>query len=265
MAHSLSGTLHEPRFFAGGRAGAAELKLGYAFEQNLEVALLIGDAGLGKTTLLRRLADRIAGRGYAVIDVFYPQLDADGLLSFIASELDDEPITSHRRDELLRRIAASAQRLASQNKGFALLIDDAHLMADPAAIECLHLLLNLRQREGVRMMILLAGQRSLLANLSRVSAFAQRVGITSTLLPFNTTEAIAYTRHLLQSGEKDSIVIEDDALAAIPRLTGGIPRAINRLCEMATIVAAANGTTRLTLADLQTVFDELPRLSSEAA
>lgn len=264
MALSHSGTMPERRFFAGGRAGAAELKLGYAFEQNLDVALLVGDPGLGKTTLLRRLASRIA-EDRRVVDVYYPRLDADGLLSFIASELDETLTASPRRDELLRRIAASAQQLANENRGLALLLDDAHLMTDPAAIECLHLLLNLRQREGLHMTIVLTGQRSLLANLSRVPAFAQRVGITATLLPFNAPETIEYTRHLLQSAENESLLIEDEALQEIPRLTGGVPRAIDRLCEMATIVAAANGAARLTLADVQTVFDELPRLSCEAA
>lgn len=265
MAPSLSGTMCEPRFFAGGRAGAAELKLTYAFEQNLEVALLVGDPGLGKTTLLRRAATRIADSGHSVVDVYFPQLDADGLLSFIASELDDANTTALRRDELLRRIAASAHQLAKQNRGLVLLLDDAHVMTDPAAIECLHLLLNLRQREGVRMMTILAGQRSLLANLARVPAFAQRVAITATLLPLNLSEAIDYTRHVLQSSENDALLIEDEALEVIPRLTGGVPRAIDRLCEMATIIAAANGSTRLTVTDLQTAFDESPRLSCEAA
>lgn len=267
MADSLSRAFLDRRFFSGGRAGAAELKLAYAFEQNLEAAVLIGESGTGKTTLLQRLAAHLADEGHAVVDLYFPQLDVDGLLSFIANELDDAPSPTLRRDELLRRIAASARRLAEQNRGLAIVIDDAHLLTGSAAIECLHQLLNLRERTGVRMTIVLAGQRTLLATLSCMPAFAQRVGITATLFPLDASEAGEYTRELLQSAEGGSMLIDDDALQAIARLTGGVPRAINRLCEMATVVAAANGASRLTLADVQTVTGELPRLgvSGEAA
>jgi general secretion pathway protein A len=260
-----SGTMNEARFCAEGRVGAAELKLAYAFEQNLEVALLIGDSGLGKTTLLRRLASRITEDGHAVVDVYFPQLDADGLLSFIASELDETAPSTLRRDDLLRRIAARAQRLAEQRRSFVILIDDAHLLNNTAAIECLHLLLNLRQRTGVRMTVVLTGQRALLANLSRMPEFAQRIGITATLFPLNVSEAVVYTRQFLQSAESGFTLIEEEALQEIARLTGGVPRAINRLCEMATVVAAANGGKQLTLDDLRTVCDELPRITCEAA
>jgi general secretion pathway protein A len=267
MSDSLSRAFLERRFFSQGRAGAAELKLAYAFEQNHEAALLIGESGTGKTTLLQRLAARLADEGHAVVDLYFPQLDVDGLLSFIANELDHTPAPTLRRDELLRRIAASVRQLAEQNRGLAIVIDDAHLLTDSAAIECLHQLLNLRERTGVRMTIIFAGQRTLLATLSRMPAFAQRVGITATLFPLNASEASEYTRGLLQSADGESLLIDDDALEAIARLTGGVPRAINRLCEMATVVAAANGATRLTLDDLQTVTNELPRLgvTSEAA
>ncbi|MBA3314490.1 MAG: AAA family ATPase [Planctomycetaceae bacterium] len=257
--------LCDSAFFAESQAGAAELKLAYAFEQALDVAVLIGDPGLGKTTLLRRFASRVEATGDTVIDVFYPQLGADGLLAFIAGELDGEPTSSGRREDWIRRIANRVRRTAEQGCGLVIVVDDAHLMADAATLESLQLLLNLRERENARLTLVMAGQRSLIANLNRVPALAQRIGVTATLLPLSRTETASYARHFLRAMRHAEVTIDDDAALALHEMTGGVPRAVNRLCEMAIVVAAADGASTIRRADVQTVAGELPRFGCDAA
>jgi type II secretory pathway predicted ATPase ExeA len=265
MTESRRGLLDDAAFFSESHAGTGELKLAYAYEQDLELAVLIGDPGLGKTALLRRFAARVEGAGDRLLDVFFPQLGPDELLAFLAGELDGEPTASTRREELLRRIASRVREAKEANRALAVVIDDAHLMADSATLETLHALLNLRERESAKITIVMAGQRSLIANLSRVPALAQRVGITTTLLPLSSAESAAYARQYLRSRGHGDVSIDDDALDGIHRLTGGVPRAINRLCEMAILVAASNGATELYLSDLRMVASELPRFGCEAA
>lgn len=264
MASARSGQLHDAAFFAGSQAAGAELKLAYAFEQELEIAVIVGDSGLGKTTLLRRFTSRSEAAGHVVVDVFFPQLTADGLLSFIAAELGDAPVSGDR-DALVRRISQLVREIAERGLALVIVIDDAHLMSDAATLEALQLLLNLREREDARLTIVMAGQRSLIAKLGRVPAVAQRVGITATLLPLNDEETSAFTRQFLRANGHGEMLIDDEALQSVYPLTGGVPRMIKRLCEMATLVAASGGASEVSLADLRSVAAELPRFGLEAA
>lgn len=259
----------EPFFYAGSCAGAAELKLAYALDRGLEVAVVVGDAGLGKTTLLRRLAERGRAAGDVVVDVFFPRLDVDDLLAFLDTELDgrSRPI-SHRggdgREARLRRIAECARRLADDGRGVVIVIDDAHLVRDPAVFEALHLLLNLREREQARVTIVLAGQRPLLADLARQSAFAQRIGITATLAPFDAVATADYVRARLRYESPEAAEVFDAAaLVALHDHSGGVPRRIDRLCEMSRIVASSNDRPCITSSDVDQVAGETGLLNGD--
>src|SRR5690606_36937407 len=121
------------------------------------------------------------------------------------------------REMRLRRIAARSRQLAQENRSLAILIDDAHLLRDPAAFETLQLLLNLREREGARLSIALAGQRSLLAELERVPPFSQRISVVATLAPLNEEQTATYVRHRLSAARWDGSHFDSDALTAIHR------------------------------------------------
>ncbi len=251
-------------YFRTGGTHAAELKLAYAVEQGLEVALLVGPPGLGKTTLLRRIADHAAAANDAVVDVFFPRLDADELLEFIDAELPQTDAAGEASEPRLRRVAARMRAVAEAGRGLLIAIDDAHLLRDPAAFDVLHLLLNLREREGVRMTVLLAGQTSLLASLARSGAFAQRIAVTATLSPMNRDETDAYLRHHLAASGHDADAFDDAAFEALHDRSAGIPRTVNHLCEMALLIAGADGRDRITAADIDAVAQECAALREAA-
>lgn len=252
-------------FYPGASAGVAELKLAYAFDQGLEVAILIGEPGLGKTTLLRRLTARVMASGHVAADVFFPRLDADGLLAFVDAELSAEPSPDSSREIRLRRIAQRARRLAEDGRRIAIVIDDAHLIRDAEVFEALHLLCNLREREGVCLTIILAGQRSLLAGLARVRAFAQRVAVTAALFPLNAEETADYIRHRLRFEGRDECLLETETLTAIHDRSDGVPRAIDRIREMATLVASSQGRSGITTEDVAAVAAEFSPFDRQAA
>ena len=251
-------------FFSESHAGAAEMKLGYAWDHRLEAALIVGESGLGKTTLLRRFANRLAADGHSVVDLFFARLDVDGLLAFIHQELEG-PAEAIGRESRLRWIAQRARELSHDDRGLAILVDDAHLLRDAEIFEAMHMLLNLRDREGARLTIVLAGQRALLADLGQVPAFAQRISVTATLAPLAADQTASYIRHLLRAADLDDRLFEDEAIESIHNRSIGIPRTINCLCEMALIMAQADGRSSISRRDIELLTPEFPVFCRDAA
>ena len=251
-------------FFAHAHAAAAALKLAYALEQGHELALLVGEPGLGKSRLLRQATANAAAAGDAVVDVYFSRLDADSLLAFLEGELaqrDDAKQPMSRaagcRTDSLQPIARHVRRLSDAGRGIVIAIDDAHLIRDPAVFETLQLLLNLRDREHARLTILLAGQRSLLADLSRTPALAQRVAVTASLAPLDVGSTSQYVQARLQFDHDGEIAINDDAVELLHDAACGVPRHIDRLCAMARLIAELDNRCRISVADVGEVALEL--------
>ncbi len=245
-------------FFDGAAAGMAEMKLQYALEAGHEVALLVGDAGLGKSTVLRHIAGRLRQTGQIVVDVFYPQLSANQLLCFIDGELrGPESATNSDPQAALRRIAGAVDDSARQNRSIVILIDDAHLMVAQDVLETLRCLLNLRRRESARLMIILAGEMPLLANLSQVPALESRVGVRAILDPFDLDETREYLSHRMRIVVKRHICWQSEAFSRFHEMTWGNPRRVDRVADMAILLAESNGRETVTLADLDNLASEL--------
>lgn len=245
-------------FFDGGAAGTAEMKLQYALEAGHEVALLVGEAGVGKSTVLRHFAGRLCQAGDIVVDVFYPQLSANQLLHFIDAELRaSESSGGGDPQDALRRIAGSVREAARQNRGVVILFDDAHLMLAQEVLETLQCLLNLRSRESARLTIILAGEISLLANLSQVPALASRVGVRALLDPLDLDESRAYLSHRMRAAGKQHIRWHSETFERFFELTGGNPRRIDRVADMSVLLAESNGRESVMLADLDNLASEL--------
>lgn len=256
----------ESFFYPGAVARAAELKLAHALEQGLDVALLVGEPGLGKTTLLRRAAAHAESLGHIVADVYFPRLGVDDLLAFVDEELSStasEPRVG--RETRLHRIADHVRSLGAESRGVVVAIDDAHLLRDPSVFEALHLLLNLRERENARLTLLLAGQRGLLADIAKTPAFAQRVAVTATLTPLGRDGTAGYVHHRLTAAGYDRNLFDDPALDAVHDASGGVARVINHVCDVALLIAGAENRDRVLRRDVDAAVQECPAFTREAA
>ena len=251
-------------FFTECPAGIAEQKLSYAIDEGLDAAILVGAPGLGKTTVLRRLAEHARRSGNVLVDVFFPQVVVDGLVAFLDSELSGAT-TDDRRDARLRRIADCVRELGRQRRGVVLMVDDAHLVSDATIFDALPGLLNLRDREGARVTAILSGQAPLLARLAEFPGLSQRIAVAATLTPLSEPDTASYIRHRLRTAGQEETLFAGESLVALYETSRGVPRIIDRICEMAMIVAASAGRALVCAEDIRVVSGELAVPVREAA
>jgi len=207
---------------------------------------LIGEAGTGKTTLLKRIVEEIEGETQVVF-VFNPGVSFDELLEFICAELG-LPTDNRRRLTLLDRLNNFLLEQLTEGRNVVVMIDEAQTM-DDGVLEELRLLSNLETSKEKILQILLSGQCELEEKLRRpnLRQLRQRIAVRANLRPMRADEIGAYVETRMRSaGAADDDFFSAAALRKIWRASKGIPRVINVICDNAMMIAFADGKKRIT-------------------
>ena len=237
---------------------AALLKLRYVIENQHGAALLGGGFGVGKTLLVRLLAEQLPDRHKPLVHLTYPQMPADELLAFLAAELgapaaSAAPTVADSVQRIHQRLAGAAR----EGRRAVVAIDDAQLLEGRRTFEALRLLLNFEVDGRPALTLLLVGQPSLLPALGRMPQLDERLGAKCLLRPFSIEETVSYVQHrLAAAGARDSI-FDDAALELLYDLTLGVPRRINRLCDLALLIGFADERSTIGAAQIEGVAQEL--------
>jgi general secretion pathway protein A len=104
---------------------------------------------------------------------------------------------------------------------------------------------------------LLVGQTGILPTLDRMAQLEERLGVKCLLRPFSAAETAEYVVHRLHAAGAGEAIFDPDAMAEIHRLTHGIPRRINRLCDLALLIGYAEQRKSLLADQLGSIHDEL--------
>ncbi|MFM9963249.1 MAG: ExeA family protein [Planctomycetaceae bacterium] len=257
-------TLDPEFFFPSQTHQAAVLKLRYLIENQKGAGVLVGATGAGKTFVSRRLAQDLSQQAGPWLHFPFPQMSPDDLLSDLAIRLAGEsvlagmaPQTLLPRSSALRLIEQSLDELARAGSHPVIIIDDAHLIDDPATLQTLELLLNFQQPPQRAFSLILLGDRRLLSRLSRMPRFEERLAVRAMLQSLSTDETARYVRFRLEVAGSRHSMFDAAALEEIAQLSGGVPRRINRLADLALLVGYADGRQQLTESDVANVSEEL--------
>jgi general secretion pathway protein A len=233
-----------PRFLypsAKHREALAHLLYGIKEEGGGFVALT-GEVGTGKTTLCRCLIEQLP-ENVDVALILNPRLDAVELLAAVCDELR---IGYPRAGASLKILvdALNEHLLAAHAKGrrTVLVIDEAQNLSFDV-LEQVRLLTNLETSQHKLLQIILIGQPELsrLLEQKRLRQLAQRITARYHLAPLTRGETVEYIRHRLAVSGCPAPLFTPGALAAVHRLSGGVPRLINIICDRALLGAYAQG------------------------
>lgn len=244
-------------FFPGESHQSALLKLRYAVENRRGGALLSGAAGTGKTYLVSMLRDSLGENYRPFVHLVYPQMSPAELMAYLADELDGGANEDQTVPESIHRIQTALRANAKAGRHAVVVIDEAHLLESSPMLETLRMLLNFGPEESSGMTLLLIGQPGILPILDRTPQLEERLGVKCLLRPFTANETGQYVAHRLQLAGAARTIVEDEAIPTLYELTRGIPRQINRLCDLALLVGFAEEQESLSAANFEAVCREL--------
>lgn len=238
----------DPRYlFMSERHGEALAHLVYGVTESGGFMQLTGEVGTGKTTLVRTLlASRLPDNADVAV-ILNPQLSAIEFLQTICEELGITDITIPNSSKALID-ALNHYLLAAHAEGrrTILVVDEAQNLARDV-LEQVRLLTNLETSKQKLLQIILIGQPELRDLLARndLRQLAQRITGRYHLEPLSRDETALYIEHRLSVAGAVGDVFDSGAKREVFRLSEGVPRLINVICDRALLGAYSRESRRV--------------------
>ncbi len=203
------------------------------------LTVLTGEVGMGKTTLIQALLRTITDE-VTIALISNAHRDRGELLKWIMYALDIAPPVETDYISLFQRFQDFVLEEYGRGQRVVLVVDEAQNLG-VEMLEELRLLTNINSGEDELLQIILVGQPELREIITKpeMRQFAQRVTITYHLAPFSRAESAKYIQHRLKLVGGSGNEISAQAVSAIHAEAEGIPRLINKLCDIALVYAAA--------------------------
>ena len=248
-------------FFRSETHQATLLKLRYLFENGKGTGLLAGPTGIGKTYLIEVLKQQLGESYGPFLHLVFPQMSPAELLAWLAVELgaDAAVIGSDKagRDRTVREIDAQLRKFSELGRHPVIVVDEAHLIEDFQVFQALRLLLNFQHGKKCRFSLIFSGQHELLGTVRRLEQLEERLSVKCLLRPLAAEETAGYVACRLEAAGAPRPIFQPDAMRPLHELSGGIPRRINRLCDLALLVGFADESESISAEQVEAVAEEL--------
>lgn len=217
--------------------------LTYAVLERKGFAVLTGDAGIGKTTLINSVLSRLPAERIASSIILNPTLTPSEFLEAVMLDFDipDLPASKAQRLWKLQEFLA---RTHEENRYAVLIVDEAHKLSLDV-LEEIRLLGNYESASEKYLQILLLGQSELdgLLNRRDLRQLKQRIELRLYITPLTPTHVHQYICfRWAKAGGKTAPPFSAEAITAITQWSQGIPRLISSLCDNALLRAYGEGS-----------------------
>lgn len=204
-------------------------------------AVITGDDGVGKSSLIRLFMDSLTTKRITPVYLHLTQINPCALLKLLVHALGEKP--AHSKDRVLMQIAA---KITTSERQVVCIVDEAHLLQEEALVD-LRLLLSGACDTG-QLKLLLVGHSRLNKELkaSQHAALAQRAPTRYHLPPFSPTQTIDYIDFHLNRVTASPKLFDQNVKQEIHEYTRGIPRLINNLATACLIAAVSLNEHKIT-------------------
>lgn len=265
----------EPRFaYLSDQHREALARMLYLVDGRKLGGTLCGPYGVGKSLVLELLSEEIKRRD----SVRFLRVDAgpDGPLPLARQTLRrlgwSEPVQD------LSQALFAFEELCSESRAafshLALAIDEAQMLRGEESLAFLHLLTNLRslRRDGSyaasSVTLLLSGPMSVLDAVAGDDSLHQRLQVSFVIEPLDGRQTAEYVQYRIRRAGGDIWMFDRDALDALRAASGGVPRRINNVCDVAMVLGCAAGIRRIDAGLIRQAASALgpaPRAAGSAA
>jgi general secretion pathway protein A len=250
----------DPRYlYLSERHAEALAHLLYGINEAGGFVQLTGEVGTGKTTIVRSLLAQ-APKDAEIALILNPKITAPEFLLTICEELGigvpDSALGSLK--DLVDILSHYLLRAHAAGHRVVLVVDEAQNLS-PQLLEQVRLLTNLETNTQKLLQIILIGQPELreLLGRSELRQLAQRITGRYHLNPLSREETLAYVRHRLRVAGATTDIFAPQALNAVFRLSQGVPRVINVICDRALLGAYSLDRHRVTAALVRSAAAEV--------
>jgi len=239
-AHPFSEKPHIKWILNDERFAQASARLKF-FQEQGNAALIIGQTGVGKSSLIRVFKNSIPKNRYRIIYLHLTNLNPDAFLRLVVTKLGESPKLG--KDRLFLQIA---ERIKKNETETILIIDEAHLLSSQSLTD-LRLLISSAEDFHFPLKIILCGQETLAPILNRTDHIdlVHRIFIRCSLRSLTRVQTTSYIDHLLTCAGSSEKLFDSEAKNLIHDYSGGIPRQINNIATACLINTASKNMRKI--------------------
>jgi general secretion pathway protein A len=251
----------DPAFlFMSARHSEALSNLQYGLSSAKPVTVLTGEAGTGKTTLLRAALESETCRNVRCLYVNNPALTRDEFVETLARRFALSAEAAKSKATLLVELDAMLRERRAAGEITALVLDEAQSLSIDL-LEEVRLLANFETATQKLLPLVLAGQPELAERLNDPSLrqLKQRVALRCEITALDLAETAGYiATRVRRAGGEASRLFTREAVTLIHEYSRGIPRTISVMCDNALVTGMALGrqpVDRAIVLEVSTDFD----------
>jgi general secretion pathway protein A len=233
--------------------------LSYAIVVRKGLAVLCGEAGTGKTTLVRKLMQVSTGVRAHTSVIFNPLLTPAEFLEMLLLNFGAPEVPANKTQRLLM-LDRMLRTAAEQRRTAVLIVDEAHTLS-PQLLEEIRLLTNFETSEHKLIQIVLAGHPELNQMLNRQEFWhvKQRVAVRVEVGSLSFAELQQYItyRWNKSSDGTQPVPFTAESMSRVAHWSRGIPRLINVICDNALVLAFAAGDQTIAPVHIDNVAQNL--------